>query len=327
MKPRLLNKQFICVGAARSGTTRLWEWLNLHPDVHMSPIKETNYFARDLIGRHGPGDRDALPDVKAVDVPTFGKRHAAIVQEEQAYVQLLTNPDKIHRGEISPSYLYHARQAAPRIHEFNPECRIIIILREPVGRAISAHSLFTAHGREVLTLRDAIFQEDERMSAGWEHAWAYKSSGFYYERVSTFFNEFGRKNVWVGLYEDLDQAPQDTFNSICDFLGAPRATILSTEKVNQSPSPNGILLRLSRTKAGNLASRFIPSSVKTKARLLDDDIMLLIDKEFKNKCIKKELGRSYIKDVNKLDRLIPALEIARKWSYPYENEYRWKQHV
>jgi len=47
---------FIGVGAARSGTTALYHWLRRRPEVYLSPVKETNFFTRDLWNRKGPGD-------------------------------------------------------------------------------------------------------------------------------------------------------------------------------------------------------------------------------------------------------------------------------
>ena len=49
---------FLVIGAAKSGTTSLHEYLNEHPDVFMSPIKEPGFFAfegHDLDFK-GPGD-------------------------------------------------------------------------------------------------------------------------------------------------------------------------------------------------------------------------------------------------------------------------------
>ena len=44
----------IVVGAAKSGTTSLWHYLMSHPEIFMSKVKETNYFAQDLMTRNNP---------------------------------------------------------------------------------------------------------------------------------------------------------------------------------------------------------------------------------------------------------------------------------
>jgi len=36
---------FLIIGAAKSGTTSLYEYLKQHPQIWMSPVKETNFFA------------------------------------------------------------------------------------------------------------------------------------------------------------------------------------------------------------------------------------------------------------------------------------------
>jgi hypothetical protein len=54
--PNFKLPDFAIVGVARAGTTSLATWLAQHPELQMSPIKETNYFARPDLGTSGPGD-------------------------------------------------------------------------------------------------------------------------------------------------------------------------------------------------------------------------------------------------------------------------------
>ncbi|MGH2510677.1 MAG: sulfotransferase family protein, partial [Ktedonobacteraceae bacterium] len=255
-------QQFICVGAARSGTTSLWHWLTQHPDVTVSPVKETNFFAHDLIGRSGAGDKDSLPDIQISDLPLRNKQHAAIVRDTEVYLNLIMNNNTLQHGEISPAYLYYANRVAFRIRRFNRECKIIIFLREPVSRAISNYTMLTDMGREKCSIRQALNHESDRIQAGWEHIWAYRGLGSYYEQVSIFLEEFGVSRVWIGLYEDLAGDPQKTFDAICDFLEIRRNKIGPREKTNQSVIQPGILLSCSRKRTGRIVSRFMPRRVR-----------------------------------------------------------------
>ena len=40
----MIMPNFLIIGAAKSGTTTLYDWLTQHPQVYMSPVKETNFF-------------------------------------------------------------------------------------------------------------------------------------------------------------------------------------------------------------------------------------------------------------------------------------------
>jgi len=98
---------FIIAGAARSGTTSLYHWLKQHPQVFMSPVKETNYFANLRPPFTGPGDeRLATPLHRKAD-GSFESRFAAIVASWQDYLTLFVGAETYAaRGEVSPSYLY-----------------------------------------------------------------------------------------------------------------------------------------------------------------------------------------------------------------------------
>jgi hypothetical protein len=113
---------FIVIGAAKAGTTALYWYLAEHPDVFMSPKKETNYFAygRDRQGRLLYGD------------PEF---HQFPVQSLAEYEELFDGAEGARAvGEASPIYL-EAPQTAGRIRELLPQSRLICSLRHPVDRA------------------------------------------------------------------------------------------------------------------------------------------------------------------------------------------------
>jgi Sulfotransferase family len=107
---------FFVVGAAKSGTTSLYHYLDQHPDVYMPRNKEPHYFSR---------------------VPPFPGRGSHPVTSEEEYLDLfkLWNKESV-AGEASPSYLWDEK-APYRIKETVPQAKIIAILRHPVERAYS----------------------------------------------------------------------------------------------------------------------------------------------------------------------------------------------
>ncbi len=108
---------FLIVGAGRCGTTALYEYLRAHPRVFMPRVKEPRFFAEDMPGLM---NRVAsLPEYLAL-FRDAGDEHLAV-------------------GEASPQYLYSS-VAIRKIREFNPEARLIVMLRNPVDMACSAHA-------------------------------------------------------------------------------------------------------------------------------------------------------------------------------------------
>ncbi|MGL6339568.1 MAG: sulfotransferase family protein, partial [Waterburya sp.] len=113
---------FLIIGAAKAGTTALHEYLQQHPQIYLTPTKETNFFAfeGEIINFQGTGD-EALKDFSITDLNTYQAEFEQVTQE-------------LAIGEACPSYLYYP-QAATRIKQYIPDARLIVILRNPVERA------------------------------------------------------------------------------------------------------------------------------------------------------------------------------------------------
>jgi len=214
-------------------------------------------------------------------------------------------------GELSPSYLFYADIVARRIHDFNPACKIVILLREPISRALSQHSIFIGAKREFLSFDAAICAEQDRQAQGWEYAWAYRSLGLYAAGVNSYLTTFGVDQVWVGLYDDLSAGPQTTFDSICDFLEVRRHSIPESLAAHQSPISVGPLRKLSRTAAGAVARKIAPRTVLKWARNLDRKF----DSRISGGATFDQLRSLYRADVEALDQLLPTLNLRRRWRY------------
>ena len=112
---------FIVIGAARSGTTALYQYLRRHPDIFMSNIKEPNFFAFEncSLDFEGPGAEFVNNSVASWD----------------DYCALFANaPPGATIGEASPLYLW-APQAPACIKRRLPQVRLIAILRNPIEQA------------------------------------------------------------------------------------------------------------------------------------------------------------------------------------------------
>lgn len=183
------------IGAAKSGTTSLYDYLRQHPDVFMSPVKEPRYFAyaENPPAMAGPGDEAS-------------NREAGAVYTLDAYRELFADATtESVVGEASPVYLYDTD--APRlIHEHRPDAILLAVLRNPIERAYSHFLHLVRSGRE--PLRDfeaALDAEDERVAADWEWSWHYRRMGFYRKQLARYLGYFDREQLHVYRFETLTE--------------------------------------------------------------------------------------------------------------------------
>lgn len=196
---------FIIAGAARSGTTSLSNYLGYHPEVNMSKFKEPHFFAFEGSDHQFDGPFDDLINHR-------------IVRDIDDYHALFNN-DKSETaiGEASPGYLFFPK-TAENIKSKIPECKIIIILRNPVERAFSHHRQHVMIKHENLEFANAIHEEDKRKDANWRWFYQYKNQGFYFHQVKNYLDIFGEDQVKIVLFDDLIDSPSSILKDISLFL-------------------------------------------------------------------------------------------------------------
>jgi hypothetical protein len=198
---------FIVLGAAKAGTTALYHYLNQHPQVYMSPLKETNFFAlmNEPLNFCGPGDDDFI-------------NRFSLTTMKQYQGQFAHSGDAIAVGEASPLYLYSPK-APPRIKQYIPDAKLIIMLRHPIERAYSAFLHLVRDGRETTTdFGEALKLEDERIAAGWEHIWHYKNMSLYYDQIKRYYDLFDRSQIKFYLYYDFRTEPCRVLQDVFRFV-------------------------------------------------------------------------------------------------------------
>lgn len=181
------------IGAAKSGTTSLYNYLGQHPEVFMCPVKEPRFFAyaENPPPMVGPGDKASNEAAGAVyTLDDYRALFAGATAEPIV-------------GEASPVYLYD--ESAPRLlHEHCPDATLIVILRNPIERAYSHYLHLFESGREPLEdFGAALDAEAERIEAGYEWSWHYQRMGFYSEQLSRYLDYFDRAQVQVYRFDQL----------------------------------------------------------------------------------------------------------------------------
>jgi hypothetical protein len=183
---------FILVGAAKAGTTALYHYLDEHPQVFMSPVKETNFFAFD-----GQGDNRRFP-----------------VRSLSQYQELFADAGTaVAIGEASPLYL-ETPSAAGRIRQILPAARILCSIRHPVDRAYSDYQMHLRHlGRRLDPARDLTPRADwARPDSHWMQL------GHYHEQLARYFQLFPRDQIKVSVFDDLRQNPAAAVQEVYRFL-------------------------------------------------------------------------------------------------------------
>jgi len=223
----MIMPNFIVIGAAKSGTSSLHNYLSEHPEIYMSKNKEPNFFAYEgwQPDYCGSGDAEAPTNVKTVPY----------LKDYQALFDGVTKEKAI--GESSPCYLYMP-EAPTRIKRYIPEAKLIAILRHPVDRAYSRYSHFCRNGRETLDFSEALKEEDNRRKNHWAPGWRYLDFGFYSIQIQRYLDRFDREQIQIYLYEDLKSDPKHMIKNIFQFLGVddtfqPNLSV----KYNQSNIP------------------------------------------------------------------------------------------
>jgi len=252
---------FLIIGAAKCGTTALYEYLKQHPDVFMSPLKEPNFFAFE----------GQMPDFRDLDgTPSpINTRSITALEAYQALFEGWTGQRAV--GEASPQYLW-APQAAGRIKHYVPEARLVAVLRHPVERAYSAFMHAIRAGREpVRDFSEALRLEESRIRNRCGLLYRYRNLGFYYEQLNRYVEAFDRRQIRVYLYDDLTNDLPGTLGDLFDFLGVDPGFAPDTSmRHNPSGIPqNGILQAATQALVSGRGSlraalaRHVPGSLKS----------------------------------------------------------------
>jgi hypothetical protein len=203
---------FLVIGASRSGTTSLYQYLKQHPQIYMCPVKEPSFFAFAGI--------ESAPEHP-------WRRH--IVTDFEAYQRLFQDvTDQIAIGDVSPAYL-NIPEASKRIQQYVPGAKLVVILRDPVGRAYSEYLARVMDSG--LPFTGFAKQPPEMFRAGQDYdqlKYRYIRRGFYHDNLKRYFDAFDRDQIKVYLYKDFKDHPLDVLHDLFRFLGVDETFVPDT---------------------------------------------------------------------------------------------------
>jgi sulfotransferase family protein len=298
----MVMPNFFIIGAQKAGTTSLYHYLNQHPQIYMSPIKEPFFF-----------DHEISPNGEVVQQEFGGRQQAPrFVNTEQYCTLFRAAKGETAIGEASPLYIY-APRTPERIKKYVPEARSIALLRNPADRAYSAFLHAVRIGAEPLTdFAQALQREEDRIRDNWHYVFHYRTRGLYHAQLKRYYEVFGRERVGVWLYEDLRDDPASVTQDVFRFLEVDDTFVADTSSRH---NPAGVpeseaaraMMRMTDTSVGVLRNAVPPTSkifpfVSKMRRAVQSRVLTEpppIDPE-----IRTELIKGYREDILKLQVLI-----------------------
>lgn len=225
---------FALIGVQKAGTTALASYLAELDGISLSKPKEPMLFCCDDYRVH---QQEILHPHERWTQLSWEDGMVAELEKYSACFEHREEGDLL--GDASTTYAPSVR-AAERLVALNPEMRIIMILRDPVERAISSywHSVRAGIAR-------GSFEDEVRFGRS-----GLLSFGFYAEQLERYQNLFGKERVLVLHFEDLKREPLSVFDKSVRFLDKEasslelEAAIKKVGKKNRSYYPRSVFLHL-----------------------------------------------------------------------------------
>jgi hypothetical protein len=177
---------FVILGAMKSATSTLYEWLDQQPDVAVARPKELDFFS------------DGKEWAKGV--PAYMARFPVA-------------PRGVLLGEASVSYSDPALadDAAERMRSVIPEVKLVFVIRHPIERLRSHYRHEVQRGRERRSFEQALAQEGS----------PYVTRSCYFRGLEPYTRRFEPEKILVIRFDDLVRAPWPGWSALMGFLGLP----------------------------------------------------------------------------------------------------------
>jgi len=200
---------FYIIGAAKCGTTSLYQYLIRHPSVNPGIGKEIHFF-EDLYYRGENWYRACFP-----------------FKFQKFFSQL--NHHAFVTGDSTPRYIDHPH-VPKRIQKLTPNAKFIVMLRNPIDRAFSHYNMNLKNKYESLSFEEAIKREPERIKDEFEkmektgkvsheyYLYACLDRGIYVDRLKRWMNVFPKENFLIIKSEDFFEDTSHHYKKVLEFL-------------------------------------------------------------------------------------------------------------
>lgn len=281
---------FLIIGANKGGTSSFYKYLDQHPEIFMSEIKEPMFFLfNDMTGKE---QKQAEVDEKEPEWQNWKP-----ISSVEEYRKMFVVPPTIKAaGEASTAYLANP-VCAERIARYNPDMKIIAILRNPVSRAFSNYQMYVRLGHESEKFPKVVADELAGKRKHLPQGRHYVELGYYADSIAEYIRVFGKQNVKVYLIDELREKPEWMFADAFAFLGVDtsfRPDIREKFNVNENVMLNTTFTKNFRRIDNRLRlTSVLPASWK---RALRGELVLDAD-------TKRKLKDLYRKDILRVQEL------------------------
>ncbi|MCG5056654.1 MAG: tetratricopeptide repeat protein [Limnoraphis sp. WC205] len=205
---------FIIIGTQKGGTTSLYYYLAKHPQIMPSLIKEIDFWST--------------------------KYHRGIDWYLAHFPPVMANQN-ILTGEATPSYLDHS-ETPERLFKTFPKTKLIVVLRNPIDRAVSHYYQWVSMNWEFRSLEEAMTSEMERLNtpnmSHWNQPNSYIARGVYVEFFKKWLEIFPRKQMFIISSERFYSNPSCILQQMFDFLGLYNYPLTEYKKYNARSYPD-----------------------------------------------------------------------------------------
>ncbi len=196
---------FIVIGAAKSGTTTLFELSKKHPEIFMPREKEIPFFSDEYLYKKG------ISWYLSTYFRYNDERKCGSMTPQYMLGEGANNPDKV----------------AERIKQDFPDIKIVAILRHPVERAYSHYQMLSQRGHFKkgfsVTVEDLLNDsslDDYRTGLNpIEDSNAFLLGSEYGRILSYYYKKFSREQILVLFTDDLKRDPSSVLENYFGFLG------------------------------------------------------------------------------------------------------------
>ncbi|QCK15915.1 sulfotransferase family protein [Mangrovivirga cuniculi] len=278
MKSNKMN--FICLGAPKSGTTSLFHYLKGNPEVQMPFEKELHYFNAE----------DFDPD--KVDV---------------YHNNYFDNFEGL-KGKVASRYFVNDL-VPERLYNYNPDLKLIVIMREPVERAFSHYKMIKRIDEISLTLDDVLYKESSEKSFN-KIKERVLGNSLYYSNIKKYLDFFPIENFHFMFLEELEANPHFEMEKLYSFLNInSRSKVDVTKKHFESKDGkffNRLVPVLSKFKPLQLIWNSFPKKTKTKIlHFYNTNIKTLgTKKETLSISEKKKYRKIFSNDISSLNNIV-----------------------
>lgn len=188
---------FLVIGTQKGGTTSIIPHFNQHPDIFMykdeihffdSKIENTNYTSY-----HNKFPKDI----------------------QNKFI-----------GEKTPSYCY-LQFAIDRIYKYNPDIKLVFILRDPIKRAYSEWNMYKNNFKFKKPFLESIKEiETVKLSEIKQNGYWALQRGYYLEQIEYILSKFKKENLYIGISEKIKKNPLQEYNKIFEFFNLNKLTNL-----------------------------------------------------------------------------------------------------